>query len=445
MTISSLAKIIAGVNKMVVENVEIEDMENDPTLIFRVRPTRKDSCRCGICGRKCSGYDQGNGRRRWRALDIGNSIRVCLESDAPRVWCKEHGVVVQMVPWARHGSKFTRNFEDTAVWMSLYLSRKAVSEYLRVSWDTVGAIVGRVEKETRSQENRFDGLVRIGIDETSYKKGWKYITVVINHETNSVIWAAKGSGREVLERFFQELTPAQRESIELVSADGARWIRDTVADYCPKATFCIDPFHVVSWAENVLDRVRKQQLAEARRTVSEEQKGKGKRKVGRPKGGFAEKTEAQKAAELVRIAKFPLLMNPDHLSESYQIRLREVLLYDKRLATAYRLKEELRVIFHLPADEVRQALKKWRRRAWSCRIPEFVDLQRKVKRHMDAIVATVMHRISNARVEAINNKIKLTIRMGYGFRNIDNLIALIFLRCGGRKIYLPGRIPLKVS
>ena len=138
-------------------------------------------------------------------------------------------------------------------------------------------------------------------------------------------------------------------------------------------------------------------------------------------------------------------MNPDHLSESYQIRLREVLLYDKRLATAYRLKEELRVIFHLPADEVRQALKKWRRRAWSCRIPEFVDLQRKVKRHMDAIVATVMHRISNARVEAINNKIKLTIRMGYGFRNIDNLIALIFLRCGGRKICLPGRIPLKVS
>ena len=445
MTISSLAKFIAGVNKMVVENVEIEDSENDPTLIIKVRPTRKDSCRCGICGRKCSGYDQGNGRRGWRALDVGNSIRVYLESDAPRVWCKEHGVVVQMVSWARHGSKFTRNFEDTAVWMSLHLSRKTVSEYLRISWDTVGPMVNRVERETKSQENRFDSLVRIGIDETSYKKGWKYITIVINHETNSVIWAAKGFGREVLERFFQELTPAQRKSIELVSADGARWIRNTVADYCPNATFCIDPFHVVSWAEDVLDKVRKQQLAEARRTVAVKQKGKPKRKVGRPKGGPTEKTEAQKAAELVRKAKFPLLMNPDHLSESYQARLREVLLYDKRLATAYRLKEELRVIFHLPVNEVRLALEKWRRRAWSCRIPEFVDLQRRVKRHMDAIVATVMHQISNARVEVINNKIKLTIRMGYGFRNIDNLIALIFLRCGGRKIYLPGRSPVKVA
>ena len=445
MTISSLAKFIAGVNKMVVENVEIEDSGNDPTLIIKVRTTRKDSCRCGICGRKCSGYDQGNGRRRWRALDVGSSIRVYLESDAPRVWCKEHGVVVQMVSWARHGSKFTRNFEDTAVWMSLHLSRKAVSEYLRISWDTVGPMVNRVERETRSQENRFDGLVQIGIDETSYKKGWKYITVVINHETNSVIWAAKGFGREVLERFFRELTPAQRKSIELVSGDGARWIRNTVADYCPNATFCIDPFHVVSWAEDVLDKVRKQQLAEARRAVAIEQKGKPRRKVGRPKGDPAEKTAAQKAAELVRKAKFPLLMNPDHLSESYQARLQEVLLYDKHLATAYRLKEELRVIFHLPVDEVRLALEKWRRRAWSCRIPEFVDLQRRVKRHIDAIIATVTHQIPNARVEAINNKIKLTIRMAYGFRNIDNLIALIFLRCGGRRIYLPGRSPVKVA
>jgi transposase len=87
------------------------------------------------------------------------------------------------------------------------------------------------------------------------------------------------------------------------------------------------------------------------------------------------------------------------------------------------------------------ALEKWRRRAWSSRIPEFVDLQRKIRRHMDAIIATVTHQISNARVEATNNKIKLTIRMAYGFRNIDNLIALIYLRCGGRVIYLPGRAP----
>ena len=426
---------------MVVENVEIENPEINPSIIISVRPAKRDSCRCGICGKKCSGYDKGNGRRRWRALDVGNSFKVYLESDSPRVWCKEHGAVVQMVPWARHGSKHTRSFEDTAVWMSLHLSRKAVSEFLRVSWDTVGPIISRVEKETRSGENRFDNLVKIGIDETSYKKGHKYITVVINHETNSVIWAAKGFGKEVLESFFEELTPAQRKSIQLVSGDGAKWIKGTVEHYCPQATFCIDPFHVVSWCEEVLDIVRKQQWNEARKKATEESKGKTKRGRGRPKGGSTEKTAAQKEAEIMKSSKYPLLMNPDHLSESYQVKLQEILLYDKRLATAYRLKEGLRAIFHLPADEVRLALEKWRRRAWSSRIPEFIELQRKIRRHMNAIVATVTHQISNARVEATNNKIKLTIRMAYGFRNIDNLIAMIYLRCGGRVIYLPGRAP----
>ena len=441
MTISSLAKYIAGVNRMVVENVEIENLEINPAIIISVRPTKRDSCRCGICGKKCSRYDHGYGRRRWRSLDIGNSLKVYLESDSPRVWCREHGAVVQMAPWARHGSKHTRNFEDTAVWMSLHLSRKAIAEYLRVSWDSVGPMISRVEKETRSDENRFDGLVKIGIDETSYKKGHKYITVVINHETNSVIWAAKGFGKEVLESFFKELTPAQRKSIQLVSGDGAKWIKDTVADYCPGATFCIDPFHVVSWCEEVLDTVRKQQWNKAREKVAAEKRGQAKRGRGRPKGGSAEKTAAQKEAEIMKSSKYPLLMNPDHLDESYQAKLQAILLYDRRLATAYRLKEGLRAIFHLPADEVRLALEKWRRRAWSSRIPEYVDLQRKIKRHMDAIIATVTHQISNARVEATNNKIKLTIRMAYGFRNIDNLIALIYLRCGGRVIYLPGRTP----
>lgn len=430
---------------MVVENMEIETTETNPTLIISVRPTKHESSRCPICGKKCKGYDQGNGRRRWRSMDIGNSVKVYLESDSPRVWCPEHGVVTQMVPWARHGSKHTRNFEDTAVWMSLHLSRKAVAEYLRISWDTVGPMISRVEKEIRAGENRFDGLVRIGIDETSYKKGHKYITVVINHETNSVIWAAKGFGKEVLESFFEELTPAQRKRIQLISGDGARWIKDTVEYYCPGATFCIDPFHVVSWCEEVLDTVRKQQWNKAREKVAAEKRGQAKRGRGRPKGGATEKTAAQKKAEVMKSSKYPLLMNPDHLGESYKAKLQEVLLYDKRLATAYRLKEGLRAIFHLPADEVRPALEKWRRRAWSSRIPEFVELQRKIRRHMDAIVATVTHQISNARVEATNNKIKLTIRMAYGFRNIDNLIALIYLRCGGRVIHLPGRNPEEVA
>ena len=112
-------------------------------------------------------------------------------------------------------------------------------------------------------------------------------------------------------------------------------------------------------------------------------------------------------------------MNPENLSETYQTKLKQLLLHDRRLATAYRLKEELRLIFKLSPDEVSTALDKWRRRAWSCRIEQFVELQRKIKRHKDAIIATITNGISNARIEATNNKIKLSVRMAYGFRNIE--------------------------
>ena len=275
-----------------------------------------------------------------------------------------------------------------------------------------------MEKELSENHQPFDNLVNIGIDETSYKKGHKYITVIVNHDTNTVVWAAKGHGKSVLEPFFKQLSSERRAKIRLVSGDGARWIKDTVVEYCPNAEFCIDPFHVVSWCTEVLDEVTGR---------------------GRPKGGSKQKSAAEQRVEAVKSSKYPLLMNPDNLNEAYQAKLKQLLLRNRRLATAYRLKEELRLIFKLTPDEVSAALDKWRRRAWSCRIDQYVELQRKIKRHKDAIIATIRHGISNARIEATNNKIKLSVRMAYGFRNIDNLISMIMLRCGGLNIDLPGR------
>ena len=59
-------------------------------------------------------------------------------------------------------------------------------------------MVSKVEKETWSGDRQFDSLVKIGIDESSHKKGYKYITVVINHDTNAMVWEAKASVRRCL-------------------------------------------------------------------------------------------------------------------------------------------------------------------------------------------------------------------------------------------------------
>ena len=268
----SLLKQLLRIEKIVIENTYFEAVDEEAILVIRVRPLARDKSRCPHCGKRCPGYDSQTKVRRWRSLDLG-STRVYLESTAPRVQCPEHGVVVAKVPWARHATGYTYDFETTVTWLALHATAQDIAEYFRIDWHMVGSIARRVQRSLEAEQpNRFDGLSEIGIDETSYNKGHKYMTVVVNHRTGSLIWAAKGHGKEVLSQFFEEQTEEQRAGIRLVSADGARWITSCINAYCPNAERCIDPFHVVAWANDCLDEVRKQAVREAKEKAAEGEK-----------------------------------------------------------------------------------------------------------------------------------------------------------------------------
>ena len=434
--ITSLLKKHIGVNRIHIINANIETVDSEEAIVIDVANYKKYQCCCPICGKKAPKYDLGRNKGLWRALDMG-STKVYLRADTHRVECPDHGVHTQNVSWARPGSRFTYNFEEIVAWLSLNLPRTAVAEYMRISWNTVGPILTRIEKELSAKsKNRFDNLVRIGIDETSFKKGHKYITVVVNHDTGNVIWVGEGHSENTLSKFFELLTDEQLKSIKLVSADGARWIASTMRKYCPNAERCIDPFHVVSWAQDILDKLKNKAVAEARKDMLA---SKPKRSKGRPSAGEQTETEEEKAYKSIKGSKYALLKNPENLTDNQKARLEIILLNNPKLARAYRLKEELRLIFKLPLEEVPEAIYKWRHKAWTSRIPEFVDFHKKILRHEEAILATMKYGLSNARIEAINNKIKLSIRMAYGFRNIENLFSTIMLRCGGLVVKLPGR------
>ena len=165
----SLWNALLGVeNKTVLESVEFD--QDEELVVARVRPTSRARGRCGLCGRRCPGYDGGEGRRRWRALDLG-TVKAVLEADAPRVSCRRHGVVVAAVPWARHGTGHTYAFDDTVAWLTVRCSKTAVRELMRVAWRTVGSIITRVSSDAMARTDRFTNLSRIGIDEISYKRG----------------------------------------------------------------------------------------------------------------------------------------------------------------------------------------------------------------------------------------------------------------------------------
>ena len=407
----------------VIEAVEFDD-ELD-AVVAHVRPRRLRKWRCGRCGRRAPGYDRGEGRRRWRALDLG-SLRAFVEADAPRVSCPVHGPTVIQVPWARHGAGHTRDFDETVAWLAVHCSKTAVCELVRVAWRTVGSILTRVAADIDARVDRFAGLRRIGIDEIAYKRGHRYLTVVVDHDRRRLVWAAPGRDEATLQAFFDALGPDRAQKISQVSADAAPWIKHVVERACPNATLCADPFHVVAWAMDALDEVRRQVWNETR--------------GGRPAStGSTRRGSRPRAGNQIKRTRWALWKNPENLTVHQRHQLEWLAGNHPRLWRAYRMKEGLRYVFAVKGDEGKHALDRWLTWASRSKLPAFVELARRIRRHRTAIDATLDTGLSNALVESTNTKLRLITRVAFGFHRPQPLIALAMLSLGGHPPALPNR------
>ena len=407
----------------VIEDVDFD--EDSDTVVVHVRPRRSSKRRCGRCGTRAPGYDQGEGRRNWRALDLGN-LRCFLQSSSPRVKCPTHGPTVAQVPWARHDAGHTRDFDDTVAWLAVQTSKTAVTELMRVAWRSVGAIVTRVSADIDAKVDRLNGLSRIGIDEISYKRGHRFLTVIVDHDTRRLVWAAPGRDKATLHGFFDALGDERSARITHVSADSADWIAKCVSVRCPSAVLCADPFHVVSWATVALDETRRKLWNQAR--------------GGRtPLPSERRRTSWPLRSHELRRVRWALWKNPEDVTEHQQHQLDWIAENHPKLWRAYRLKEGLRYVFAVKGEEGKEALDAWL--AWASRsqLPDFVRLAKTIRRHRPSIDATLEHDLSNGLIESMNAKIRVLTRVAYGFRSPAALMALAMLAYGGHRPALPGR------
>jgi transposase len=428
---ASVWRALLGVEKTVVEGLEFDEYQG--LLVARVRPTASARARCGKCQRRCPGYDGGAGRRRWRTLDLG-TIQAVLEADAPRVSCPEHGVVVAAVPWARHDAGHTRAFDDQTAWLAVACSKTAVTELMRIAWRTVGKVITRVSADIEAGVDRLAGLSRIGIDEISYKRGHRYLIVVVDHDTRRLIWAAPGRDKPTLETFFDQLGTERAKLITHVSADGADWIAEVVAKRAPQAIQCADAYHVVAWATDALDKVRRQAWNDALALAATEPKRRpGNQPANAPPRPGHDLTRALKNA------RYALWKNPEDLTTNQTDKLAWIAKTDPRIYRAYLLKEGLRHVFAVKGEAGKQALDKWMCWAWRCQIPAFIKLAHQIRKYRTSIDNALDHNLSNALVESTNTKIRLLTRIAYGFRSPDALIAIAMLTLGGYRPPLPGR------
>jgi transposase len=371
---------------------------------------------CPHCGYKTRfRYDTRRCPSRWRHLDLG-VWRVEVQASLRRLRCPTHGVVVEAVPFARPGAHLTGDFDDLLAWLATRMDKTSIARLCRVSWRTVGRACQRVVAG-ELDPGRLDDLFRIGVDEISWRRHHKYLTLVVDHDQGCVVWGASGRDSATLDKFFDELGPQRSAAIEAVSLDlGPAFIKSVTAEgHAPQAIVCADPFHCVKLVGEALDEVRRDLWQQLRRLPDD-----------RYAKGF-------------KGARWALLKNPEDLTDRQADQLARIRRNRGGIWRAYEMKEQYRAIFagDLDRDQAGELLDRWCARAQRSRLAPFVKTARTMRHRRDLILNAVEHGISNGRVEGLNTKVRLITRRAYGFHSPDAALALIMLGAGPINLQLP--------
>jgi transposase len=417
----------------------------------------------------------------WRHLDLG-VWRLEIHARLRRLRCPEHGVLVEAVPFARDGTRFTRDFENLVAWLATKTDTTATCRLTRIDWATVGRVVERVGSE-QLDGDRLNELFEISIDEVAWRKGHRYLTLVADHRTGRVVWGADGKGQTAAAEFFDALDPppapcppspparpaaartpsgpdrdapcswepagimvpfgpaatipageagieaawlpdgveldaclfARASRLTAVSMDMTGGYAKAVRERAPQAQIVIDNYHVVQLATKALDEVRRAHWNELRHA-----------------GDTA-------AARQFKHDRWALLRNPADLSEQQAATLAQIQAGGGKVARAWAMKEMVRAIFAkgLSVEAVGELIDRLLARLSRCRLGPFIRLGKTIRKHRDGILAARRLKLSNARAEALNNKVKLIVRRAYGFHSAAAALALVHLTCGPINLTLP--------
>ncbi len=422
-------RVNTAFNKMLgIVGASVASVSFTPTgIVVGLRRRRaRLACPCGW--KTWAAYDRST--RRWRHLDLAGT-KCWLEAEIRRLECRRCGRVrTEVVPWARPGARHSRDLQDVVAYMAQRMDKTTITKLLRISWEAVARIVMNVVAESLDAK-RLEGLYRIGVDEVSYRKGHRYLTVVADHDREgAVVWAKEGKDGDTLRAFYDELGEERCAALDAVSLDMGGAYKAATDDKAASARQCVDPFHVIKLANEAIDTARRSAWNAERQAHP-----KPKRPRGRPPKGSP---PTPNRPRLVKHTRWALVKDPDDLSDAQLDVLHTLRRERSVLYRCWQLKEGLRDLYRLaqPQDAPRH-LDWWL--AWACRsrITSFVRLSRTVRANRDRILAAVELGLSNSKLEGLNSKIRLINHRGYGHHSAAAVIAMIYLCCGGITVALP--------
>jgi len=228
-----------------------------------------------------------------------------LEAEICRIERPRCGRVrTEDVPWARPGARHTKDFCAVVAWLAPRFDKTTITKLLRVSWEAVAKIVIDVVGDVLN-DSRSEGLTRLGVDEVSYRKGHRYLTVVADHDREGrVVWAPEGKNAETLMAFFDELGPERVAKLEAIILDRGRAFEHATTVKEPHVRPCVDPFHLVALANEAINQARRWSWIEERRVAPP-------KRLGRPR---LDEVRPRDHARWTKHTRWALFMDPANLS-----------------------------------------------------------------------------------------------------------------------------------
>jgi len=381
--------------------------ETDQRIDIYVEHEPDIRARCPVCAQFFGVYDHAP-ERIFRHLDTCH-MQTYIHVRLPRVNCPKHGVKQIISDFGDNGSEMTHAFESHVLRLLQECSMSATAALCGLSWDqSMNAMKRAVARGQARKEHRIPR--RIGVDEKSFARRYKYETLVYDIDEGTVEFIHEDREQESLEAYYKQFTPEQREQVEAVAMDMWDAFIAATKAYIPNAEkkIVFDRFHIMQHVLKAVDAVRKQEHKEL----------------------------LSNGNNILKGTKYLWLWNQENIPEWRREEFEELRAQDLKVCRANAIKENLRHMWDYRYEALmRKYFQKWYFWATHCRLKPIKKAAQTLKVHLDNIVTYARHRITNALAESMNAKIEKVKRMACGFRNRAHYRLAIYFHCGGLDIF----------
>ena len=380
-------------------------------LHLGVKP-HKNGSRCPSCGRRGK-IVRHQKKRRWRDVVVCG-ITVFFHYRPKEIKCPTHGRQTEDIPWAAPLARVTYRLELSILVLGKRMTQKAAAELLKLPYSTFSDIIHRVVQRERDG-HKIRGLKTLGVDEISYAKGKKYVTLVYDLDRCRVVWAGKGKGKDTIDLFFKtQLSEYQRAKVTWACCDLARAYVSSIQEHCPNAKLVLDKFHIVQALNRAVDEVRKM----AWRDASKEDK------------------------KVFRGIRWLIAYSKASRTKGQTRKLNLMEKFNRRIFRAWMLKDNFEHFWeYVSPAHAKNFLKTWITRTLRSRIQPLKDFALMLRRNMDNILTFIENPITNAKAEGINRMLKILKNRSSGFKTLDGFIDMIYLTAGD--VEIAAQIPQK--